>query len=669
MKKRLYFLLLSVVMMPLTMSAADGWPKNYNGVMLQGFSWDSYVDTQWTNLEKQADELAAYFSLIWVPQSGNCNSSWNQMGYTPVYWYNHNSSFGTESQLRSMINTFASKGLGVIEDVVINHRNNMGVNGSWVDYPAETYGGQTWQMLPTDIVRNDDGGKTLEWAQQNSISISANNDTGEGWDGCRDLDHKSLNVQENVKNYLKFLLNDLGYVGFRYDMTKGYSASYTGLYNSTANPRFSVGEYWDGQISALQNWLNGTKVDGVIQSATFDFATRYSCRDAFNGNNYSKLDGTWGLAATNDYKQYAVTFVENHDMQDRGNVTNYTKDPITQNIAAANAFIIGMPGTPCVFLPHWKQYKREIKNMIAMRQMMGICNTSNATKYGANGSNGIAYKVEGQNGTMLVVAGDYTYSGALYIKVVSGTKYSYWVKNDADIAWVDQPSGDYSASSLKVTFTSASKNSTTMVYTLDGSEPTAQSKQIETGKSIEVGLGSTTLKLGLLVGGAVKNVITREYNLTPFVAHKATIYLKDPGWSDVYFYTWANDAKNTQLNGDWPGQKQTATTVIDGVTYYYHAYDINSDDYSFNIIFDQGKDKKQTVDIGPISEDTYFEIAGENNGKLTVNDITKDVADGIININANTTISTEGIYNLAGQKVGNDYKGIIIKNGKKILNK
>ena len=125
---------------------AHGWPANYGGVMLQGFSWDSFIDTQWTNLEAQSDELAEYFDLIWVPQSGNCNSSYNVMGYTPVYWYDHNSSFGTEAQLRSFIKTCKEKGVGVIADVVINHRGSLGVNGSWVDFPAETYQGKTWQI-------------------------------------------------------------------------------------------------------------------------------------------------------------------------------------------------------------------------------------------------------------------------------------------------------------------------------------------------------------------------------------------------------------------------------------------------------------------------------------------------------------------------------------------
>ena len=170
--------------------SAQGWPSNYDGVMLQGFSWDSFVDTQWTNLESQADELSTYFDLIWVPQSGNCNSKWNQMGYTPVYYFDQNSSFGTEAQLRSMISTFKKLGTGIIADVVVNHRNNLGENGSWVDYPSEKYKGETYQMLPTDICADDDnnvyddnGNKqksTAEWAAENNISISSNNDTGEG---------------------------------------------------------------------------------------------------------------------------------------------------------------------------------------------------------------------------------------------------------------------------------------------------------------------------------------------------------------------------------------------------------------------------------------------------------------------------------------------------------
>ena len=39
---------------------AQGWPSNYEGVMLQGFYWDSYNDSRWKKLEAQSNEIAPY---------------------------------------------------------------------------------------------------------------------------------------------------------------------------------------------------------------------------------------------------------------------------------------------------------------------------------------------------------------------------------------------------------------------------------------------------------------------------------------------------------------------------------------------------------------------------------------------------------------------------------
>ena len=208
--KKLFSLIVSTLA---TLSlSAQGWPAQYEGVMLQGFYWDSFSQSQWVKLEKQADELSQYFSLVWLPQSADCGGT--SMGYDDLYWFpgHYNSSFGSEAELRSLIQTFKSKGIGTIADVVINHRKNV---SNWVDFPKETYNGVTYELKSTDICGNDDGGATKQWATQNGYTLG-NNDTGEGWDGMRDLDHKSENVQANVKAYLKMLLNDLGYTGFRY---------------------------------------------------------------------------------------------------------------------------------------------------------------------------------------------------------------------------------------------------------------------------------------------------------------------------------------------------------------------------------------------------------------------------------------------------------------------
>ena len=227
-----------VAALPL-LAAAQGWPSEYDGVMLQAFYWESFEPSRWNKLEAQADELAEFFQLVWIPQSATCGNI--SMGYDPLYWFtNYYCSFGSEGQLRSMINTFKAKGIGTIADVVINHRKSI---NDWVTFPSETYKGVTYQLKSTDICRDDDGGATLNWANSNGKSLSANNDSGEDWSGLRDLDHSSSNVQTTVKAYLRMLLDDLGYAGFRYDMCRGYAASYTGLYNAYAAPTYSVGEY------------------------------------------------------------------------------------------------------------------------------------------------------------------------------------------------------------------------------------------------------------------------------------------------------------------------------------------------------------------------------------------------------------------------------------------
>ena len=338
MKKILILLLALLLCMSTSQEtmAAEGWPANYGGVMLQGFYWDSFTDTRWSTLEAQANELSSAFSLIWVPQSAKAASN-PSMGYNPLYFYNQNSSFGNEAELKSMINTFKDKGLLTIADIVVNHRGNV---SNWVDFPTETnpYDGKTYQMNSTDIVANDDGGATKNWAKDNGYQLSSNNDTGEDFPGLRDLDHKSENVRNNVKAYLIYLLNYLGYTGFRYDVAKGFSASYFGEYNQAAAPQFSVGEYWDGNASAVKTWINGTKVDNTIQSAAFDFPFRYTVRDAINNNDWTKLGGTSVMSDTN-YRRYSVTFVENHDTEKRPDAD---QDPIKKDTLAANAYLLAM---------------------------------------------------------------------------------------------------------------------------------------------------------------------------------------------------------------------------------------------------------------------------------------------------------------------------------------
>ncbi len=413
--KRLFSLLTSMVV-SLTMMA-QGWPAQYEGVMLQGFYWDSYTDTNWEKLASQADELSQFFELIWVPNSAYANSTSNNMGYHPVYWFNHRSAFGTEAQLRNMISIFNQKGLGVIEDVVINHRAS--VNSNWLNFPKETYNGIDYQLTAADICNNDE-------AKDNGYNPTGAADTGEGWGGARDLDHTGENVQKNVNAYLDFLLHDLGYKGFRYDFVKGYAAKYVGQYNKTAQPEFSVGECWDGNKTVVTNWINGTKQDGVIQSAAFDFPLKYYINDAFSQGKWSRLNGGC-LANDDNYKRYAVTFVDNHD------TGRFGECPLYANVEAANAFILTMPGTPCVWLSHWKAYKTTIKKLILTRKAAGINNQSAILTKSAS-TNGYVLNVEGSKGKLLLLLGEATADTNGYKLALEGTNFKLYATENVDLS-------------------------------------------------------------------------------------------------------------------------------------------------------------------------------------------------------------------------------------------
>lgn len=652
---------------------AQGWPANYSGVMLQGFSWDSYDYSQWTVLEKQADDMKGFIDLVWLPQSGKCIETTQVMGYKPYYYFNQNSSFGTEAELRSLIAKFKANDIGAIADVVVNHRNTDG----WFTFPAETYNGVTYKMQPTDICKNDDGGATAKQATKEGVSLSNNNDEGQDWDGCRDLDHKSANVQKIIKAYLKFLKEDMGYTGFRYDMVKGFSGSHVADYNDATGVKFSVGEYWDGNPSII-NWINKTNK----KSAAFDFQFRYNVRDAVgvkdnkivSSPNWSKLKSDNNLMHDPTYRQYAITFVENHDMQYRSK--DEQLDPLKRDTLAANAYMLAMPGTPCVFQPHWRAYKQEIKSMIEARKLAGITNMSNYTNKMAQTSC-FANETTGNKAKLIVVVGNNTKAytpSADYAQILEGYHYRYYLSKSAETAWCNIPSGEYEAG-FKAKLTAVSQNSNAkLVYTTDGTDPTAKSKQITNGNTINID-NTCTLKVGLLSNGTVTGIRTYNYTIKAFEPYTITIYANADqvtNWgSAMYFYAWNSSETITKA---WPGTAVTATKTLNGKKWHYMDFKIKSKDAIVNVIFNQGNGtgKKQTEDIKAVNSTKYYEITPkQNDGKYTCKDVTAIWAPtGITGTPTISNTTTDNAwYTLSGMKLGKKpaESGVYIHQGKKVI--
>ena len=610
--KHLFTLIFTLMGLPLGIMA-QGWPANYGGVMLQGFYWDSYSDTQWTNLTSQADELSKYFNLIWVPQSGWCKST-TDMGYYPRYWFNQNSAFGTEQELRTMISTFKAKGTGIIADVVINHKN--GVN-EWCDFANETVKSKNtdktysvkWDNTDYTQICNNDEANTATKSEAKG-KIKGADDTGLGDTGCRDLDHTNPTTQQNIKTYEDFLLNEMGYTGFRYDFVKGYDPKYIKMYNEASKPKFSVGEYWQGSVTAskkddhpfggVKDWVDATDKT----SAAFDFPMKYLIKGAFNDGNWKLLDKNLTSTLVGIEPQYAVTFIDNHDTGE----PHVNPDPQRANVEAANAYILAMPGTPCIWISHWKPYKYTIKKCILARKIAGVTNTSSIIKSEGQ-DNGYVLIVKGDKGNVLLLLGSPTYNTTGYQLACEGENFKYYVSSGLDISEINN------------------------IKREDEGHTIPSFCKVEDGE------------------------------VCAFFEQPATSDWK----GDIYCYTWDN---NYEFGGRWPGAACTQVgTTSDGKTVWKWTWDkkvilmsggTSSASYTIptNIIFTNKKTgKKQTLNMA-FKNGNYY---GDN---VTYGNVT-----GISNIKVNTQKADNIWYTISGSRMTSKptQKGVYIHQGKKVV--
>ena len=421
MKKVILSIVSILFIAPALRSENIGVPAECEDVMLQAFYWDSYKNqsgsdskygrTKWIDLLKDSAAINANFDLVWFPPSA---SSSGGVGYYHACLSNQEGAWGTKTKLAELIEALHKGNTKVLGDIVINHRYN---KSSWTDFWQDDFGTYgKWQLTQSHICSGDEAFTDKSSSAYGSDTHGAA-DTGTNDGGCRDLDHSSELVQNWAKAYVQWMLDVMKYDGFRYDMTKGYHGRYLSMYNEAAEPYFSVSEFWDG-IDAQVSHLKATNYNTLI----FDFPLKYELNKALG------VDGTSGETRYNllknpsnslrykGYKRYAVTFIDNHDTFERSdnqgsefikyNANLQTAD-VKRRIMEANAYILMMPGVPCVFYPHWKSYQDEINALIAIRKEAGIHSESGIeeTSDATSGNRSYSATITGHRGTVILRMG------------------------------------------------------------------------------------------------------------------------------------------------------------------------------------------------------------------------------------------------------------------------
>lgn len=329
------------------------------GVMLQAFYWDCpRVEGKefkwWEHIRAQIPALAqAGFTSLWLPPAHKAaNLGGPSMGYDPYDYYDLGEFdqkggvptwFGTKQELLALIETAHQHRMTVLADMVINH--NSGADATEVNPITGKLRWTLFHPKSKRFLRN------WECFHPNRFESWDENTFGD----MPDLSHRNPYVFGEIINLARWLVEEIGFDGFRYDFVKGYGAGTVTALQEFRYMRgdrllkpYGVAEHWDN-AGAIEHWVNVTNFSNTNPVDAFDFPLRELLKSLCDQYGFSLRNLMSRDTLLQRQPITAVTFVENHDLRDGGR-------PIVNDKLLAYSYILTHEGYPCVF---WKDYFNE----------------------------------------------------------------------------------------------------------------------------------------------------------------------------------------------------------------------------------------------------------------------------------------------------------------------
>ena len=326
------------------------------GVLMQAFHWDCpRVDQKefgwWKHVRAQLPALAkAGITSLWLPPAhkpGNIGGP--SMGYDPYDYYDLGEFnqkgrvetwFGSKQELLDLIRDAHAQNLTVLADVVINH--NSGADATEVN-PINNQARWT-------VFKAASGKFQRNWECFHPSMY-------ESWDegvfgDMPDLSHRNPYVFAELLKLARWLIEEVGFDGFRFDFVRGYGANtvtaiqeYRYMRDGRVFQPYGVAEFWD-DARAIARWVDTSNFSNSNPVDAFDFPLRETLKALCDQQDFKLRDLTTADTLLQREPQSTVTFVENHDLRDEGR-------PIVSDKLLAYSFILAHEGYPCVF---WKDY-------------------------------------------------------------------------------------------------------------------------------------------------------------------------------------------------------------------------------------------------------------------------------------------------------------------------
>lgn len=297
--------------------------------MLQGFNWVSHRGGKhYVNLSEQLKNFKRVgIDKLWLPPSSR---SRDPEGYYPLEYYDMNTEYGTEDELRRLVASARDEGVGAIGELVC-----------WYDFCG--------------------------YKRQNYCFSG------------RERKIDSPELFDEFREYVKYMHDYVGFSGIRLDYLKSHPAHDVGLYLSDMKDIEFVGELWDtmnytdAHLEYDQDRHRQGIVDYIDASGgkfnMFDFTLKGILQQALNAGEFWRLrDSRGNMPGANGwYASNVVTFIDNHDTLGQ-HLWSFSYNPDV--VAAGYAYIMTHPGTPCVYYDHYHDIQEDLKTLIDIRSKL-----------------------------------------------------------------------------------------------------------------------------------------------------------------------------------------------------------------------------------------------------------------------------------------------------------
>ncbi|WP_017800051.1 alpha-amylase [Winslowiella toletana] len=366
-----------------------------NPTLLQFFHW-YYPDggKLWPEAAERAAWLAEIgFTTVWLPPASKGDAGGYSVGYDSYDLFDlgefdakgsRATKYGDKQQLLAAVEALKSHNLGVLLDVVLNHK--MGADEKEAvqvnrvnpdnreEIDAEVVTAEAWTRF-TFPVRNGQYSKFIwdykcfsgvdhiENPDENGVFKIVNDYTGDGWNDQVDdelgnfdylmganIDFRNRAVTEELKYWARWVMNEVHCTGFRLDAVKHIPAWFykqwiDHIQEVAEQPMFIVAEYWSHEVDKLQQYIHQVEGKTMLFDAPLQMNFHIASKQGAEYDLSQIFNDT--LVAADAF--HAVTIVANHDTQPLQSL-EAPVEPWFKPLAYA-LILLREQGVPTVFYP------------------------------------------------------------------------------------------------------------------------------------------------------------------------------------------------------------------------------------------------------------------------------------------------------------------------------